>query len=84
VTDAIDNDQKSHATIKTKDDHEHLIDPNDIVHEEAPKPAPKKVEILKDPTVEAKKSNKPAKTAKKDSDANKTNNQPVLKLKADN
>lgn len=83
VTDAIDNDQKSHAAIKTKDDHEHLTDPNDIVHEEAPKPAPKKVEILKDPTVEAKKSNKPAKTAKKDSDANKTNNPPVLKLKAD-
>merc|ERR1712139_450730 len=79
LTDAIEHDEHTHGAIIKKED-EHPIDPNDIVpHEEAPKPAPKKLEILKDPKVEAKKANS---SEDKEKDANKTNNNPpVLKLK---
>jgi len=60
VTAAIDHDEKSHASIAKKQD-EHPIDPNDVPpHEDAPKPAVKKIEkileIMKDPKVEAKKA----------------------------
>ena len=97
MTAAIDHDEKSHATIaKKQDEHkpeEHLIDPNDVAHhEEAPKPAAKKIEkileIMKDPKVEAKKAQSTSLTnssAKVESNANKTNNSSQdLKLKADN
>lgn len=74
MTAAIDNDEKTHSAIKTKE-AKHEVDPNDIVPVSEPpknalkKETPKKIEILKDPKVEAKKANKTSPTE--------------LKLKAD-